>query len=111
MDSGMLKQCTIIFNVNSGCNSAASPSKTKEERANLKNRFAIFEICSLHKPFRCRRRPAFPQSTDNEWISPITHVIFKVAKFSRYSGKLGGVSYIYCTAKGFVYFEIFVAVS
>jgi hypothetical protein len=37
--------------VNSGCNSAASPPKTKEERANLKNRFAIFEICSLHKSF------------------------------------------------------------
>jgi hypothetical protein len=37
--------------VNSGCNSAASPLKTKEERANLKNRKAIFEICSLDKSF------------------------------------------------------------
>jgi hypothetical protein len=37
--------------MNSGCNSAASPPKTQEERANLKNRFAIFEICSLHKSF------------------------------------------------------------
>jgi hypothetical protein len=36
-------------NLNSGSNSAASPLKTKEERANLKNRFAIFEIFSLHK--------------------------------------------------------------
>jgi hypothetical protein len=30
------------FNVNSGCNSAASPPKTKEERANIKNSKAIF---------------------------------------------------------------------
>jgi hypothetical protein len=42
---------SAFFNVNSGSNSAASPPKTKEERANLKNRFAIFEICSLHKSF------------------------------------------------------------
>jgi hypothetical protein len=44
--------------VNSGSNSAASPPKTKEERANLKNRFAIFEISSLHKSF------SLPQAAD-----------------------------------------------
>jgi hypothetical protein len=44
--------------VNSGCNSAASPPKTKKERANLKNRFAIFEIRSLHKSF------SLPQAAD-----------------------------------------------
>jgi hypothetical protein len=46
--------------VNSGCNSAASPPKTKEERANLKNRFAIFEICSLHKSFSLPQAAGIP---------------------------------------------------
>jgi hypothetical protein len=48
----------MFFNVNSGCNSAASPPKTKEEQANLKNRKAIFEICLLHKSF------LLPQAVD-----------------------------------------------
>jgi hypothetical protein len=47
-----------LFNVNSGCNSAASPPKTKEVRANIKNRIAIFEICPHHKSF------SLPQTAD-----------------------------------------------
>jgi hypothetical protein len=44
--------------VNSGCNSAASPPKTKEERAKLKKRYAIFVIFSLPKSF------SLPQAAD-----------------------------------------------
>jgi hypothetical protein len=60
--------------VNSGCNSAASPPKTQEERANLKNRKAIFEICSLHKFFSPPLAADILESANNEWINPVTHV-------------------------------------